>query len=284
MKTIYLIATAAILSISSLGLAQEKKSKVCLKIDKNENGAITKIDTCFESNDPQEIEAFLTRMGATGNVNINTNGTSSKTIIINTDDTNSNGTVQNFNYSFDIEGAVDSTETNLMLVVDDKGNVITNDIKGGNIIVKKFDGTDEELNAEIKKLTKEAQANGTASAGNKKVMVFVSKQITINDVDNTNAKLPSNLSNKKGENFENLKIAPVPAKESININFSGNTKEELSINLIDEQGKTVLKEKMISSEKEINKTLNVTGVKPGIYFLQLIQGKRSEVKKVVITE
>lgn len=41
---------------------------------------------------------------------------------------------------------------------------------------------------------------------------------------------------------------------------------------------------MISTEKEINKTLNVTSVKPGIYFLQLTQGKRSEVKKVVITE
>ena len=66
-----------------------------------------------------------------------------------------------------------------MVIVDDKGNVISNDIKGGNVIVKKFDGTDEELNAEIEKLTKEAQANGTNSSGNKKVMVFVSKQIIL---------------------------------------------------------------------------------------------------------
>lgn len=281
MKKINLIATAVILSISSLGFAQEKNSKVCLKIDKNENGAITKIDTCFESNDPQEIEAFLTSMGATGNVNVNTNGTSSKTITINTDD--SNGATQNYTYTFDMNDPGDSTEKNVMVVIDDKGNVITNDIKGGNVIVKKFDGTEEELNAEIEKLTKEAQTNQTNSAGTKKIMVFVSKQITINDIDNSNAKLPSSIKTK-GESFENLKIAPVPAKESININFSGNTKEELNINLIDEQGKTVLKEKMISAEKEITKTLNVTGVKPGIYFLQLSQGKRSEVKKVVITE
>lgn len=41
MKKIYLIATATILSISSLGLAQEKKSN-CIKIDKNENGTIPK--------------------------------------------------------------------------------------------------------------------------------------------------------------------------------------------------------------------------------------------------
>lgn len=282
MKTIYLIATAAILSISSIGTAQEKKSKVCLIIDKNENGAITKIDTCFESNDPQEIEAFLTRMGANGNVNINTNGrTSSKTIIINTDD-ETNGNENNFNYSFNIDGAADSSETNVMVFVDDKGNVITNDIKGGNIIVKKFDGSNEELNAEIEKLTKEIQANDNTSNGTKKVMVFVSKQIVINEVDN--AKLPKNLNNKKGESFEKLVVSPVPAKESININFTGNTKEELTINLIDEQGKTVLKEKMISSDKDINKTLNINGIKPGMYFLQLTQGKRSEIKKVVITE
>lgn len=52
-------------------------------------------------------------MGATGNVNVNTTGTSSKTIIINTDDNNSNGTVQNFNYTFDIEGAGNSMKQTL---------------------------------------------------------------------------------------------------------------------------------------------------------------------------
>lgn len=281
MKTTYLIATAAILSISSLGFAQEKKSKVCLKIDKNENGAITKIDTCFESNDPQEIEAFLLRMGEAGDVNINSNGTGQKTIIIHKEDDTNSGE-NSFNYSFNIDGEVDSSETNVMVFVDDKGNVITKDIKGGNIIVKKFDSSNEELNAEIEKLTKEIQANDNTSNGTKKVMVFVSKKIVINEVDN--AKLPKNLNNKKGDSFEKLVVSPVPAKESININFTGNTKEELTLNLIDEQGKTVLKEKMISSDKDINKTLNVNGIKPGMYFLQLTQGKRSEIKKVVITE
>lgn len=56
-----------------------------------------------------------------------------------------------------------------MVVVDDLGNVITNDIKGGNVIVKKFDGTDEELNAEIEKLAEKVKRMEMHDQGIKKL-------------------------------------------------------------------------------------------------------------------
>ncbi len=279
MKAIYSIVTASLLSIGSLAVAQgsTSKFKVCIKIDKNENGAITKVDSCYEGSSQQEIDDFLTRMGLNNEVSINSTSTNGpKKIIINKHIESDSSS--SFSYSLDSSNISDA---NITVIVDENGNITTTNTQGANVIIKKMEGNEEDIDAEIKKITQDIQTS--SSSNSKTVTVLVMKEILIDDV-NSSSKLPSTISKTQGKSFEDLKVSPVPAKESINISYKGNSKDELIINLFDEQGKVVLKEKVIDSQDNLNKSLNINGIKPGVYYLQLIQGKKVDVKKIVIVE
>ncbi|MDP2388592.1 MAG: T9SS type A sorting domain-containing protein [Bacteroidota bacterium] len=273
-----------VLVLSTTALAQEKKSKVCIKIDEDKNGVVTKIDTCYESSDPKEVEAFLKRMGVESESTITTNSNGSgqtKTIVIKNEE-DKDGKKSSYNYTF----SNDEKGDNVMVFVDDKGNVTTTS-GDAKVIVKEFKGDEKEMEKEIESLIKQAEAEAKSGDGNKKkeVHVFISKKVEINNVsEEDKKKLPSNLQQIKGSAFESLNLYPNPAKDNVTVNYKGNNSDPLTIKLYDAQGKTILVEKEISTDKEMTKKLDLSSLKKGIYFLHLEQGKKSEVKKLVVSE
>ncbi len=284
------------LVLSTAAFAQEKKSKVCIKIDEDKNGVVTKIDTCYESSDPKEIDAFLKRMGVesetTGPTNSHGSGQTKKIFIKNEDlptgqAGDKNGTKSSYNYT--ISG--DDSDANVMVFVDDKGNVTTTGADGAKVIVKTFDGNDKEMEKEMQEMIKEAEQDGTVNisknekTNRKEVRVVVLRKVEINNVsEEDKKKMPADLQKIKGSSFESLNLYPNPAKDNVTINYKGNTSDPLTIKLYDAQGKTILVEKEISADKEMTKKLDLTPLKKGIYFLHLEQGKKSEVKKLVVTD
>ena len=216
-------------------------------------------------------------MGIKEDVNIQTGGKGKSKVIIKKDESK-NGNTQSYNYNYSTS---DTADMDVMVFVDELGNVTTTGTEGANIVIKNFEGDMKDLEAEIEKLTNEAmQGMDTAGGSRKKVMVFVTKEIIINDIDaKESSKLPPTSANTKGREFHDFKVFPVPAKRTINTNLKRNTNEELNITLFDSNGKAVLKQKMATTESEINQTLDVSGIKAGVYYLQLLQGKRLKQKR-----
>jgi hypothetical protein len=262
-------------------MAQEKKSKICITIDENKNGKVTKVDTCFESSDPKEVNAFLKSMGMESNVIVSGKG-QKKVIIMNKED--KDGAKNEYNYSYTTDGANTGDEPEMMtVIVDDNGKVTTTGTGNAKVIVREFNGDDKDIDKEIEAAMKEAGANGSTTK--KEIKVIITRKVMISDVSGEDKKtLPSNLQQVRGNNFEELNVFPNPSKGNFSVSYKGNTSDPVTITLYDALGKTVLVEKGISTDKEITKNIDVSHLKKGIYFLHLEQGKKAEVKKVVITE
>jgi hypothetical protein len=84
------------------------------------------------------------------------------------------------------------------------------------------------------------------------------------------------------ENLEEpvkVTIYPNPASEVINIQFESATDKEISLYLLDSQGRLVKTDKI--EVATINKTIDLQELPAGIYYLRLTKGKLVNVYKVV---
>jgi hypothetical protein len=84
------------------------------------------------------------------------------------------------------------------------------------------------------------------------------------------------------ENLEEpvkVTIYPNPASEVINIQFESSTDKEISLYLLDSQGRLVKTDKI--EVATINKTIDLQELPAGIYYLRLTKGKLVNVYKVV---
>lgn len=79
-----------------------------------------------------------------------------------------------------------------------------------------------------------------------------------------------------------LNIFPVPANEILNINFESATETNNSIRLINLIGKEViaLSGKSVIGNNE--SSIDLTGITPGIYFLEVINGEQKSIEKIVV--
>jgi hypothetical protein len=84
------------------------------------------------------------------------------------------------------------------------------------------------------------------------------------------------------ENLEipvKVTIYPNPASELVNIQFESATDKEISVYLLDSQGRLVKTDKIEAAS--IDKTINLQDLPAGIYYLRLTKGKLVNVYKVV---
>jgi hypothetical protein len=75
---------------------------------------------------------------------------------------------------------------------------------------------------------------------------------------------------------------PNPASESLNVSFTSNEAASFTIMLTDLTGKEVVVIKGEGSVGENNMVLNLSGVKAGLYLLQVINGSQKTVQKVSV--
>ena len=74
-------------------------------------------------------------------------------------------------------------------------------------------------------------------------------------------------------------VFPNPTSEIVNIEFDTPTDEEITLYLLDAQGKLVKTDKIESATT--NKQINMQDLPSGLYYLRLMQGKLVNVYKVV---
>ena len=82
-----------------------------------------------------------------------------------------------------------------------------------------------------------------------------------------------------------LKIAPNPAKDQLNIDYNVNASADVEISVFDLTGKkvkTLLKEKQDKGEYELPVSVQTEGFNKGIYFIKLTVNNNSIVKKLVV--
>ncbi len=80
---------------------------------------------------------------------------------------------------------------------------------------------------------------------------------------------------------ENLQVSPIPANHSLNISFEASVSETIQINLIDVTGKILDNQTYRMLNGSNNLTLDLQDFATGIYFLQLKQGNKIQIQKII---
>jgi len=83
------------------------------------------------------------------------------------------------------------------------------------------------------------------------------------------------------QSFE-LNLFPIPANEILNISYESASESNFSIRLINMLGKEVFVNTGTSSSGNNQTEMNLEGITPGIYFLEVINGSDKKIEKVII--
>ncbi len=106
-----------------------------------------------------------------------------------------------------------------------------------------------------------------------KVFVF-KKNTTGNKSDDTVIKI------KKG--MDELTIYPNPATSKFRLKFVSDSRENISVKVLNETGKTVFSEKEIEFQGEYSKEIDLSAFEKGTYIVKLSQGKRTLAEKLIL--
>jgi hypothetical protein len=268
------------------------QKKTCIKLDIIENGKETKIDTCFNLSGLDDVEKELKAMGLKDlpNINMQMGGLS-----IVTDSTVKDGKVEKEVTISDDEGdgkqekvkvitGKDGEASSVTIVADDADKdaeaysySTTNNGKSKVIVKSSGKGTSTIIiNSD------EDDKDGKKT---KETRVYVFKKVEVKNLSSEDKKeLPDDVSSEmaKSQNFTNLVMSPNPAEGNVNIKYKSTSNEPLQIKVYDTGGKTVYTETDSNVSDQVNKTIPLKGLSPGIYFVHLLQGKQSEVRKLVV--
>jgi|GEM_PF-2172317 len=281
MKTTISI-TALVIGLG-LGLnAQTTAQKnTCIKIDINENGKETKIDTCFNmaigdsikkmfmnihwdsinkkfaeiskqmGGSNIEIDSSTSPDGKKEIIKITTDKNGKDNVITITGDDGKNNSASAYTYSSGGNGQITVTSGN--------GN-------GNSIIISEEDGDLKD------------------SKGNT-YKVHVLKKVEIIEITDADKKeLPSDVSStlNSSKPFSSLVMAPNPTDGNVRITYKSTSTEPLQIKVYDTFGKTVLTQSYDGLDSDVDKTISLNNLSKGIYFVQLVQGTQADVRKIVV--
>lgn len=88
--------------------------------------------------------------------------------------------------------------------------------------------------------------------------------------------------NQEGDKAIAFSIYPNPAKDELVLDISSSDEQDLFVEILDASGKTVLQESIESQTSAIKKSLVLTGLPKGFYFVQLGHGKNRIIRKLII--
>jgi hypothetical protein len=161
---------------------------------------------------------------------------------------------------------------------------------------------DGEINEEMRKALKEAgvdhEAKGTRkiliveddtkggedSKGEKTTTrVVVLKRDMINATEGDKKRLNHQIGNTDDKlEIEKMSLYPNPGDGKFNLKFNLKNKADAEVTIYNSDGKQVYNEKLPSFTGEYNKPIDISNNSKGIYFVKVVQGKHSMVKKVVM--
>jgi len=76
-------------------------------------------------------------------------------------------------------------------------------------------------------------------------------------------------------------VSPNPFAENITIKLVGNYQGAITLELFDDNGRMISTTNANKTASDFNETLNVSNIKPGIYYLKINNGKNQEIKRIV---
>jgi len=194
---------------------------------------------------------------------------------------------------------------------DKDGNIKINEISSENGKVMKIVTIDEigpdskmpdekQLNAEIEKALKEAGVDPNGKEMKRVIVMnnsedskdggkstekhytkIVMVKLDITDANEEELKRFGGTSDKKLE-MEEMKLYPNPNNGKFNLNFNLKSKGDAEVTVYDMQGKQVYNEKLPNFQGEYNKPIDISSNAKGVYFVKILQGKNTQVKKIVL--
>lgn len=170
----------------------------------------------------------------------------------------------------------------VMFLTEDKtGEFITED--GKHIDVKvSVDGDEKDVEQKVIIITTDSEGIEGDAENVEKIVIKITEEIKIHLAEieeNEFTNMPG--IDAKALKLNDLNYYPNPNSGKFTLAFEGNGKPtEIKITGID--GKEVYTEQLQTLEGNYNKEIDLTGQEPGVYLLQILQGKRAMNKKIVI--
>lgn len=82
--------------------------------------------------------------------------------------------------------------------------------------------------------------------------------------------------------LSNLVISPNPSSGKFEIRFQSKQKEEVALDILTQEGKTIYKDNLKSQNGFFEKEIDISEQPKGIYFVRLTQSGLTQVKKIVL--
>jgi Secretion system C-terminal sorting domain len=261
------------------------QKKTCITIENITDGKVTHIDTCFTGLDETEIQKQLQAMGIKDFPKMNIKDFTNlqlKNIDITTSKMDSVWSkISSMKFFIDTDGNKNDSTKNEVIIIN--GNKDGKDGKNSTVIVggngySYTTADDDDGSAKTEVLISSSGSNGKSN----KVKVYVFKKVEVKDVsDEDKRKIHSDVLTE-GTPFTGLKMYPNPTEATLTISYNSISTEPLKINVYDVNGKTIDTETVTDPGTTVNKTISLSSFGPGIYFVQLIPGTQTEIKKIVV--
>ncbi len=117
-----------------------------------------------------------------------------------------------------------------------------------------------------------------------KVLVLQTRIVLEDFSDSESKTLKSNgiKTNSKTPEFDYIKFFPNPSKENINIQFKLAKKGDIKLRISNMLGQEIFSDNLHNYEGEYKRNVNLKQHGEGTYILQIIQGKRSITRKIIV--
>ena len=263
MKTKLIICALLMTALAVNAQTEKKEATVHIKKVKNVNGVETITDTTFTTTDPSSLKLD--------------DGTNIQTIDVS-------------------NGKPDGKIEKMVIVTDDQ--VITGDDNGTtNVkVIHKGEGMDAEMEKALKEAGVDPNSKGVKKMviinedtapdkdgkTEKKITKIVMIKMNVTDASASDLKLlgkQTGVTDNKLE-MDNMSMAPNPSSGKFNLNFNLKNQGDADVTVFNSEGKQVYSEKLPNFTGDYNKSVDIGGNQKGIYFVKIVQGKHSQVKKV----
>lgn len=280
MKTnIFKLSLAGIALFATLKVYSQSsyQKKTCINIVETVNGKTTHIDTCFAGLSDSELQKQLNALGI-NDLQIAKSTIDSVKLIIDKEvkviDSMRNKVII---INDDKSDSIGSNKVNVIIDKNGKNKLV---VIGGNgySYSNSFSNDNSSSETEIIMDTKDKGAD----SNNNEVKIIVIHSIMVNDLSDSDKLKLRNEVGAETVPFSNLKIYPNPVKTSLIVSYNSSSTEPLQITIYDANGKVVYTETANKPGEWVNKTISLNGYAPGIYFVNLLQGKQQETKKIIV--
>jgi hypothetical protein len=130
----------------------------------------------------------------------------------------------------------------------------------------------------------EESVNTTEGKTENKVTKIIMIKMNVIDACQEDKKRLSNQIGSTNDKLEtgNMTMAPNPSDGKFNLNFSLKNKGDAEVTIFNIEGRQIYSEKLPNFSGEYNKSIEIGGNQKGVYFVKILQGKDSQVKKVLL--